>query len=49
VPPREIRLQTLDGKLEVSVVYREPRLNSGLDTALLALTVPQGVEIQDFR
>jgi hypothetical protein len=49
VPPREIRLQTLDGKLEVSVVYREPRLNSGLDAALLTLTVPQGVEIQDFR
>lgn len=48
-PPREIRLQTLDGKLEVSVVYREPRFDSGLDAVLLPLTVPQGVEIQDFR
>jgi len=48
-PPREIRLQTLDGKLEVTVVYREPRLDTSLDAALLSLTVPQGVEIQDFR
>lgn len=48
-PPREIRLQTLDGKLDVSVVYHEPQLNRGLDAALLTLTVPQGVEIQDFR
>jgi outer membrane lipoprotein-sorting protein len=47
--PREIRLETLDGKLEVSVVYREPRLDSGFEAALLPLTVPQGVEIQDFR
>jgi hypothetical protein len=47
--PREIRLQTPDGKLEVSVIYREPRVDSGLDAALLPLTVPQGVEIQDFR
>jgi hypothetical protein len=48
-PPREIRLQSLDGKLNVSVIYRDPRLDSGLDAALLLLTVPQGVEIQDFR
>jgi hypothetical protein len=48
-PPQEVRLQTLDGKLDVAVVYREPRLDSGLDAALLPLTVPQGVEIQDFR
>ena len=47
--PREIRLETLDGKLEVAVVYREPRVNSGLEASLLPLTVPQGVEIQDFR
>ena len=47
--PRETRLQTLDGKLDVTVVYHEPRLNGGLDGALLVLTVPQGVEIQDFR
>ena len=45
----EIRLQTLDGKLDVSVVYREPHVNTGLDPARLTLTVPQGVEIQDFR
>lgn len=47
--PRQIRLQTLDGKLDVSVVYRDPQVNMGLDPALLSLTVPQGVEIQDFR
>lgn len=47
--PREILLHTLDGRLNVSVLYREPRLDSGLDAALLPLAVPQGVEIQDFR
>lgn len=47
--PRATELVTLDGKLQVSVTYREPVMDSGFDPALLALNVPQGVEIQDFR
>jgi hypothetical protein len=49
VVPQTIRLVTLDGRLEVSVTYREPAVDAGFDPALLTLTVPQGVEIQDFR
>jgi hypothetical protein len=49
VVPQTIRLVTLDGRLEVSVTYREPAVDTGFDPALLTLTVPQGVEIQDFR
>lgn len=49
VVPKTIRLVTLDGRLEVSVTYREPAVDTGFDPALLTLTVPQGVEIQDFR
>ena len=44
-----VRLATLDGKLEVTVRYRDARRDSGFDPALLKLTVPQGVRIQDFR
>jgi len=47
--PRAIRLVTLDGRLDVLVEYREPAVDTGFDPALLLLTVPQGVEIQDFR
>jgi hypothetical protein len=47
--PQAIELVTLDGKLQVSVAYRDPVVDSRFDPALLALTVPQGVEIQDFR
>jgi hypothetical protein len=47
--PQAIRLHTLDGRLEVSVTYREPAVDTGFDPALLTLAVPQGVEIQDFR
>ena len=47
--PRAIKLITLDGRLEVSVQYREPLVDTGFDPALLSLSVPQGVEIQDFR
>jgi hypothetical protein len=49
VVPKTIRLVTLDGRLEVSVTYREPAVDTGFDPALLTPTVPQGVEIQDFR
>jgi hypothetical protein len=49
VVAKTIRLVTLDGRLEVSVTYREPAVDTGFDPALLTLTVPQGVEIQDFR
>ena len=47
--PDGLRLTTLDGKLDVTVRYRDPRRDSGFDPELLKLTVPQGVRIQDFR
>jgi outer membrane lipoprotein-sorting protein len=47
--PRAIALVTLDGRLEVSVTYRDPAVETGFDPALMMLDVPQGVEIQDFR
>ena len=47
--PRATELVTLDGKLRVSVTYRDPAVDTRFDPALLAFTVPQGVEIQDFR
>ena len=47
--PDTLRLATLDGKLEVTVRYKDPRRDSGFDPELLKLTVPQGVRIQDFR
>jgi len=47
--PDGLRLATLDGKLDVTVRYRDPRRDSGFDPELLRLTVPQGVRIQDFR
>ena len=39
----------VDGKLDVSVSYRDPQRNAGFDPELLKLTVPQGVRILDFR
>ena len=48
-PPAGLRLETPDGTLRVSVTYRDPRMNTGLDPALLKLTVPEHVRIQDFR
>jgi outer membrane lipoprotein-sorting protein len=47
--PNGLRLATLDGKLEVTVRYKDPRRDSGFDPGLLKLTVPQDVRIQDFR
>ena len=47
--PDGVRLATLDGKLAVTVRYRDPRRDTGFDPELLKLTVPQGVKIQDFR
>lgn len=48
-PPAGLRLETPDGALRVTVTYRDPRMNTGLDPALLKLTVPEHVRIQDFR
>lgn len=48
-PPAGLRLETPDGALRVSVTYRDPRMNTGLDPARLKLTVPEHVRIQDFR
>ena len=47
--PDVVRLATLDGKLEVTVRYKDPRRNTNFDPELMKLTVPQGVRIQDFR
>ena len=48
-PPTGLTLATLDGKLEVVARYRDPRMNTGFDPALLSLTVPENVRIRDFR
>jgi outer membrane lipoprotein-sorting protein len=48
-PPAGLRLETPGGSLRVSVTYRDPKMNTGLDPALLKLTVPEHVRIQDFR
>ena len=48
-PPAGLRLETPDGTLRVTVTYRDPKVNTGLDPALLKLTVPEHVRIQDFR
>jgi len=48
-PASGLTLRTPDGKLEVRVRYHRPQLDSGFDPELLRVTVPQGVEIQDFR
>src|SRR5262249_28662490 len=34
-PPTGVTLATLDGKLEVTVKYRDPRMNTGFDPDLL--------------
>jgi len=48
-PPAGLKLETPDGNLQVTVTYRNPKMNSSLDPALLRLTVPEDVKIQDFR
>ncbi|HEY7204788.1 MAG TPA: hypothetical protein VIA61_10840 [Methylomirabilota bacterium] len=48
-PPAGLKLDTPDGKLEVTARYRDPRMNTSLDPALLTVTVPEHVKIQDFR
>jgi len=40
---------TTDGKLQVAIKYRRPQIDTGFDPDLLRVTVPEGVEIQDFR
>jgi outer membrane lipoprotein-sorting protein len=47
--PERVTLATLDGKLEASVRYQDPRVNSGLDADLVRVTVPEHVRIQDLR
>jgi outer membrane lipoprotein-sorting protein len=48
-PPVGLSLETPDGALRVTVVYHDPRINTSFDPALLTLTVPENVRIQDFR
>ena len=48
-PPGGLALATLDGKLEVTVRYKNPQLNTGFDPKLLAVSVPENVRIQDLR
>ena len=48
-PPAGLRLETPDGALRVTASYRDPRMNTAFDPALLTLTVPEHVKIQDFR
>ena len=47
--PTSLTLATLDGKLEVVVKYRDPKINGGFDPDLMKVTVPDGVRIQDLR
>ena len=47
--PGKVMLVTLDGKLAVSVTYRNPAVNSGFDAELLPLVVPEHIKIQELR
>jgi outer membrane lipoprotein-sorting protein len=47
--PQQVSLATLDGSLEVTLRYRGPRLDTGLDPALMRLNLPEDVRIQDLR
>jgi outer membrane lipoprotein-sorting protein len=47
--PESVTVQTLDGKMEASITYRAPRVNTGVAADLLRVTVPEDVRIQDFR
>jgi outer membrane lipoprotein-sorting protein len=47
--PEGPHLSTLDGKLDVDVRYKDPQRDTGFEPALMKLTLPQGVNIQDFR
>jgi hypothetical protein len=48
-PSAGVTLRTADGKLEVSVRYRDPRINMGVESELFKLTIPERVRIRDFR
>jgi outer membrane lipoprotein-sorting protein len=48
-PPSRLDLATLDGRLSVTVRYRDPQVDAGLDPERLRLSVPASVRIQDFR
>src|SRR5262249_36219915 len=47
--PQKVALGTLDGKLAVSVAYRNPSVNTAFDPELLKLSVPEHIKIQEFR
>ena len=48
-PPAGLKLEKPDGLLQVTITYRDPQMNTGLDPSLLKLSVPERVRIQDFR
>jgi len=48
-PPAGLTLATLDGALEVTIKYRDPRMNTDFNPDLLKLTIPEHVRIQEFR
>lgn len=48
-PITALSLSTPDGRLAVSARYQRPLLNSGFDADLIRVSVPQTVEMQDFR
>lgn len=48
-PIAALALSTPDGRLAVSARYQRPLLNSGFDADLIRVSVPQTVEMQDFR
>jgi outer membrane lipoprotein-sorting protein len=47
--PQKVALGTLDGKLAVTVAYRNPAVNTAFDPELLRLSVPEHIRIQEFR
>lgn len=48
-PPGGIALSEVDGGLDVQLRYGRVAVDTGFEAGLLAVNVPQGVEIQDFR
>jgi outer membrane lipoprotein-sorting protein len=48
-PPQGLVLAALDGSLEVTVRYRNPRFDTGLDSDLLRVKLPEDVRIRDYR
>ena len=48
-PSAGVMVTTLDGTLEVTVTYQDPRVNTGFEADLMPLDIPEDVKIQDFR